>query len=235
MEGRVDAARGRCNAHLSMPPANDHAHGIPCQLDGCALLWKAISLRHPFIGAAMRLTQHTDYALRLLIALAVVACRMPDAGATVTIRDVAERYRISRNHLMKVANELTHLGLVEGLRGRGGGVRLAQPAKTISIGTVVRALETSSDLVECFSSRIGRMRHFPRLPFEGRARAGAGSIPVRPGRLHLGRCGQPARCARGPIKSRSRGQGRLKPPLARIEQRQRLCYGRTGAGSRKRD
>lgn len=99
----------------------------------------------------MRLTQHTDYALRLLIALAVVACRMPDAGATVTIRDVAERYRISRNHLMKVANELTHLGLVEGLRGRGGGVRLAQPAKTISIGTVVRALETSSDLVECFS------------------------------------------------------------------------------------
>lgn len=73
----------------------------------------------------MRLTQHTDFALRLLIALAVVAGREGEAGATVTIRDVAERYGISRNHLMKVANELTRLGVVEGLRGRGGGVRLA--------------------------------------------------------------------------------------------------------------
>lgn len=98
----------------------------------------------------MRLTQHTDFALRLLIALAVVAYRAPEAGATVTIRDVAERYGISRNHLMKVANELTRLGVVEGLRGRGGGVRLAHPAEDISIGAVVRALEASDDLVECF-------------------------------------------------------------------------------------
>jgi Rrf2 family nitric oxide-sensitive transcriptional repressor len=100
----------------------------------------------------MRLTQHTDYALRLLIALAVVAHRAPGTGETVTIRDVAERYGISRHHLMKVTNDLTRLGMVEGLRGRGGGVRLARPADQVSIGSVVRALEGRGDLVECFNA-----------------------------------------------------------------------------------
>ncbi|WP_404383456.1 Rrf2 family transcriptional regulator [Caenispirillum salinarum] len=98
----------------------------------------------------MRLTQHTDFALRLLIALAVVERRAPGAGRTLTVRDIAERYNISRHHLMKVANELTRLGVVEGLRGRGGGVRLARPAAEIGIGAVVRALESRDDLVECF-------------------------------------------------------------------------------------
>lgn len=98
----------------------------------------------------MRLTQHTDYALRLLIALAVKA-RQGEAGQdTITIREVAERYGISRNHLMKVANDLTRAGVAEGLRGRGGGLRLARPAEEINVGAVVRALEDRRDLVECF-------------------------------------------------------------------------------------
>lgn len=109
----------------------------------------------------MRLTQHTDYALRLLIALAVkarlhaaasgqAAATSVAAADTITIREVAERYGISRNHLMKVANDLTRAGLVEGLRGRGGGLRLALPAAEINVGAVVRALEDRRDLVECF-------------------------------------------------------------------------------------
>ena len=44
------------------------------------------------------------------------------------------------------------VGVVEGLRGRGGGVRLARPADQISVGAVVRALEARDDLVECFDS-----------------------------------------------------------------------------------
>lgn len=97
----------------------------------------------------MRLTQHTDYALRLLIALAVQA-RLDPGAAPLTIREAAARHRISRNHLMKVANELTRLGIVEGVRGRGGGLRLAVAPEAVSVGAVVRALEDSRDLVECF-------------------------------------------------------------------------------------
>lgn len=100
----------------------------------------------------MRLTQHTDYALRLLIALAVArrAAGGTADGGMLTIRAVAERYAISRNHLMKVANELTRLGLVEGTRGRGGGLRLAAAPEAVNVGALVRALEDGRDLVECF-------------------------------------------------------------------------------------
>lgn len=98
----------------------------------------------------MRLTLHTDYALRLLMYLAV----KPDGRAT--IREVAEAYEISRNHLVKVAHKLGRAGFVETLRGRGGGLRLARPADAIGIATVVRAMEEDLRLVECFDARTDR-------------------------------------------------------------------------------
>ncbi|SOD92278.1 Rrf2 family transcriptional regulator [Caenispirillum bisanense] len=119
----------------------------------------------------MRLTQHTDYALRLLITLALTARRAArDGGAaadTITIREVAERYGISRNHLMKVANDLTRAGVVEGLRGRGGGLRLAVPAAEINIGVLVRALEDGRDLVECFRPETNTCRIAPACRLKG--------------------------------------------------------------------
>ncbi|MCA1940249.1 MAG: Rrf2 family transcriptional regulator [Caenispirillum bisanense] len=119
----------------------------------------------------MRLTQHTDYALRLLIALALTARRAARGGDgaadTITIREVAERYGISRNHLMKVANDLTRAGVVEGLRGRGGGLRLAVPAAEINIGTLVRALEDGRDLVECFRPETNTCRIAPACRLKG--------------------------------------------------------------------
>lgn len=92
----------------------------------------------------MRLTLHTDYALRLLMHLALAP------GRLVTISEVAEAYAISRNHLVKVAHELGKQGFVETLRGRGGGLRLACPPEDISIGHVVRVMEEDFRIVECF-------------------------------------------------------------------------------------
>lgn len=92
----------------------------------------------------MRLTLHTDYALRLLMLLAIE----PDERHT--IEEVAERYSISRNHLMKVAHTLAQAGFIEGLRGRGGGLRLSGAASAVNLGAVVRATEDSFTLVECF-------------------------------------------------------------------------------------
>jgi len=91
----------------------------------------------------MRLTSHTDFALRLLMSLAVVEERL------VTIEELARRHGLSRNHLMKVAQTLVGLGYVTGVRGRAGGLKLARPASSIRMGEVVRALEDDTALVEC--------------------------------------------------------------------------------------
>lgn len=92
----------------------------------------------------MRLTSYTDYALRMLIYVAV----HPDQFATIA--EISKSYGISKNHLMKIANELTAAGILESVRGRNGGLCLALPAEEISIGAVVRMTESRSDLVECF-------------------------------------------------------------------------------------
>lgn len=92
----------------------------------------------------MQLTRHSDYALRLLMRLAL------DPERVVTIQEVSEAYGISRNHLMKIALELGRHGFIETLRGRGGGLRLGKAPSEIGLGAVVRATEDSFALVECF-------------------------------------------------------------------------------------
>ena len=92
----------------------------------------------------MRLTSYTDYALRLLMYLA-----LKDEGLA-TIAEVADTYGISKNHLMKVAHQLGVAGYVETVRGRSGGLRLAKPAKAIGLGEIVRLTEPDMALVPCF-------------------------------------------------------------------------------------
>ena len=92
----------------------------------------------------MRLTLHTDYALRMLLFLAM------EPGKPRTIKDIATRFGISRNHLMKVAQTLVQSGFIESLRGRGGGLRLAREPATVRLGDVVRATEDGFTIVECF-------------------------------------------------------------------------------------
>jgi Rrf2 family nitric oxide-sensitive transcriptional repressor len=92
----------------------------------------------------MRLTLRTDYALRVLIQLALAPERLG------SIRAIAAAYGISENHLMKVVHNLVQKGYVESSRGRGGGIRLAREASAIVVGDVVRNMEDDLALVECF-------------------------------------------------------------------------------------
>jgi Rrf2 family transcriptional regulator, nitric oxide-sensitive transcriptional repressor len=94
----------------------------------------------------MRLTQFTDYSLRALIYLGL------RDGKLCTIHDIAQDYRISENHLMKVVHGLGQLGYVQAQRGRNGGLRLARKPDDIVIGEVVRATEDDTPLVECFDA-----------------------------------------------------------------------------------
>ncbi len=92
----------------------------------------------------MRLTAHSDYALRLLIYCASSSTEL------ATIADIAKAYDISRTHLMKIANKLVRAGFLKSTRGRNGGLCLARPARSINIGKVVRIMENQSTLIECF-------------------------------------------------------------------------------------
>jgi Rrf2 family nitric oxide-sensitive transcriptional repressor len=94
-------------------------------------------------GPTVRLTTYTDYALRLLMYVAVKNDGM------ATISEVAAGYGISKNHLMKVAHQLGLAGYVETVRGRSGGLRLAKPAQAIGLGDVVRHTEQDMALVPC--------------------------------------------------------------------------------------
>jgi Rrf2 family nitric oxide-sensitive transcriptional repressor len=98
----------------------------------------------------MQLTQYTDYSLRVLIYLT----RFENRGAT--IGEIAEYFRISRNHLMKVVTGLASAGFVATTRGKGGGLQLGRPAHTIMVGEVVRAMESDLNLVECFNMATDR-------------------------------------------------------------------------------
>ncbi len=94
----------------------------------------------------MRLTVHSDYALRVLMYLGA----KPENLAT--IEEIATAYAISENHLMKVVHRLAQHGFVETLRGRGGGLRLGKAADTVTLGDVLRAVEEDFELVQCFGA-----------------------------------------------------------------------------------
>lgn len=92
----------------------------------------------------MRLSDYTDYTLRVLMYCATHADRL------VTIGELAAHHRVSKNHLMKIVNDLARQGVLETVRGRGGGLRLLVDPATLRIGDVIRASETDFRLVECF-------------------------------------------------------------------------------------
>ncbi len=93
----------------------------------------------------MRMTDFSDYALRVLMYAAAHGDRL------ITIEETARRYGISRAHLMKVVNQLTRAGYLKAVRGRSGGLTLAKTPDRIRLGDVVRATEPDFALVECYT------------------------------------------------------------------------------------
>lgn len=94
----------------------------------------------------MQLTSFTDFGLRALIYMASLP-----PGKMTNITEVTEVYGVSRNHMVKIINQLSRAGFVTAVRGKNGGIRLGRPAAEICIGDVVRELEPLS-LVNCSSA-----------------------------------------------------------------------------------
>lgn len=94
----------------------------------------------------MRLTIFTDYCLRVLM----FAGSKPETLATID--DISDSYGISKNHIMKVVHRLGQLEYLTTVRGKGGGMRLAQPPGSINLGRLVRETEEDLAIAECFQS-----------------------------------------------------------------------------------
>jgi len=103
----------------------------------------------------MKLTSFSDYTLRVLMFLAI------DRSRLATIPEIASAYGISENHLMKVVHQLARAGVIESVRGRGGGVRLARDPDEIRIGEIVRSTEGEAPIVECLSGDPAACRIAP--------------------------------------------------------------------------
>lgn len=92
----------------------------------------------------MQLTLFTDYALRTLTYLAL----QPERRLS-TITEVAEKFDISRNHVVKIVHQLGVKGYIETVRGKHGGIRLARSSEEINLRDVVSDMENVSCLLDC--------------------------------------------------------------------------------------
>ncbi|MGI9280565.1 MAG: Rrf2 family transcriptional regulator [Endozoicomonas sp.] len=92
----------------------------------------------------MKLTKHTDYALRILIYSA-----LQPQDRLISIQEVTDVYELSRNHVMKIVQRLGQEGYLSTVRGKGGGFRMGRSAENINLGVAVRMMESTIVLVDC--------------------------------------------------------------------------------------
>jgi Rrf2 family protein len=81
------------------------------------------------------LTKRSDYAIRAMLALT----RAGDG--LLSSRKIAEEMKIPPRFLPQIMGDLTRAGLVDAHPGRAGGYRLARPASTVTLLTVIEAVE----------------------------------------------------------------------------------------------
>ena len=93
----------------------------------------------------MRITKRTNLAIRVLMFCSVNTDRL------VTKNDIAKVCNSSENHLGQIVNKLSQSGLLQAMRGRGGGIRLGMKPVDISIGEVFRRFEGGVPVAECFA------------------------------------------------------------------------------------
>jgi Rrf2 family nitric oxide-sensitive transcriptional repressor len=90
----------------------------------------------------MRLTKSTSHAIRILIDCARAGDQL------IKVAELSDRLEITQQNVFKIVNLLARAGLIVGMRGRNGGVRLARAAEQIRIGDVVRATEVTRVAIE---------------------------------------------------------------------------------------
>ena len=109
----------------------------------------------------MQLSAYSDYALRVLIQTAL---RRPHR---VTVDEVAETFKISRHHLVKIVHDLGRNGYLQTQRGIGGGFTLGRLPDEIRLGDVVRLCEETDTVIDCVDKPGQPCRLYPACRLKG--------------------------------------------------------------------
>ena len=102
------------------------------------------------------------YALRVMIDLAE-----HNTGGYITLKEIAKRQEISLKYLESILPTLTKAGFLDGLRGKGGGYKLAREPETYTAGSILKLLEGDFAPVaclECFPNKCKRAKKCRTLP-----------------------------------------------------------------------
>jgi Rrf2 family iron-sulfur cluster assembly transcriptional regulator len=92
----------------------------------------------------MRLTTKGRFAVTAMIDVAMHGTKGP-----VTLAGVSDRQKISLSYLEQLFGKLRRAGLVESVRGPGGGYHLARPADSVSVADVILAVDEPIDATKC--------------------------------------------------------------------------------------
>ncbi|WP_137391726.1 RrF2 family transcriptional regulator [Rhodoligotrophos defluvii] len=106
----------------------------------------------------MRLTKMTSYALRILIHCGQTPSRK------VKTSDIAQAYQITEANVSKVVQLLVRAGLLETVRGPGGGLTLARAPEEIRIGDIIRATEDTTIQTDCFGQGVDECAILKAVP-----------------------------------------------------------------------
>lgn len=95
----------------------------------------------------MRLTQETDYALRLVLAFSQL-----NPESYLSAKDISDSQNIPFRFLLRVMKKLKTAGIVHSRQGVDGGYRLARPKEEISLKDVIEAIEGDLHITRCLKS-----------------------------------------------------------------------------------
>lgn len=108
----------------------------------------------------MRLSQASDFALRILMATG-------QTGEPQTVDKLAAALGLAKSHVMKIVAQLAKANYLDTTRGRGGGIRLARSPEDIRIGDVVRLIEPDLGVVACLKPEATSCAFLPRCALKG--------------------------------------------------------------------
>ena len=102
----------------------------------------------------MRLTTKGRFAVTAMVDLAMHSSQGP-----VTLAAVSDRQKISLSYLEQLFGKLRRYGLVDSVRGPGGGYNLARGAAAISVADVIQAVDEPIDATQCGGKENCRDEH----------------------------------------------------------------------------
>ena len=92
----------------------------------------------------MRLTTKGRFAVTAMMDVA-----MHGGAGPVTLAAVSSRQRISLSYLEQLFGKLRRSGLVESVRGPGGGYNIAKPHDSVSVADIILAVDEPIDATQC--------------------------------------------------------------------------------------